>query len=218
MGVIAERQKHIRIADTSRFHWRTVDALKAGGLRMSEEEKKRVKEAERDLADQFSERKRPVNQGRLQQPTPQQFLPQWQQPQWQPPPPQLISVPPRFQPRQQLRFHRPPGPCFNCYEMGHLKANCPKLGRSQYPFGSDNNVDLYVSNPSLCVNNKDQQYVTGGEVCGTPYNVQADAACHSNFPCLEKAPGGPSPVSFGQGVDLVSSINRPNGKASAWKP
>ena len=32
------------------------------------------------------------------------------------------------QPRQRI-----PGPCFNCLEMGHLKATCPKLNK-QYPF------------------------------------------------------------------------------------
>jgi len=31
MDAISERQKHIHIADSSRFHWRTVEVLKAGG-------------------------------------------------------------------------------------------------------------------------------------------------------------------------------------------
>jgi len=140
MDAITERQKHIRIADVSRWHWRTVDMLKAGGRGISDEEKKRVKEVERDLADQYNEKKRPANEGRLPRPPYQQASPQWQYPlpqqfpqQWQPPsPPQQLNTSlPRFQPRQQ---HRPPGPCFNCYEMGHLKVNCPKLARLLYPF------------------------------------------------------------------------------------
>ena len=93
MDSISERQKHIRIADVSRYYWRTVEVLKAGGPGISEEEKKRVKEVERDLADQYNEARRPANKGRLpppfQQPwqhppPPQQFQPQWQSP----PPPQ----------------------------------------------------------------------------------------------------------------------------------
>ena len=34
---------------------------------------------------------------------------------------------------QQPARQRLPVPCFNCLEMGHLKATCPKLNR-QYPF------------------------------------------------------------------------------------
>ena len=41
MDAITERQKHIRTANVSRWHWRTV--LKAGGRGISDEEKKRVK-------------------------------------------------------------------------------------------------------------------------------------------------------------------------------
>ena len=35
-------------------------------------------------------------------------------------------------PQSQMYRPRLPGPCFNCMEMGHLKANCPKLTRP-YP-------------------------------------------------------------------------------------
>ena len=52
MDAISERQKHIRIADSLRFHWKTVEVLKAGGLGITGDEKKWVKEVVRDLADQ----------------------------------------------------------------------------------------------------------------------------------------------------------------------
>ena len=52
---IAERQKHIRIADQSEYHWRTVEAYKTGGLGDNEEDAKRIKEAERDVAQQGKE-------------------------------------------------------------------------------------------------------------------------------------------------------------------
>ena len=42
---------------------------------------------------------------------------------------QLYQQPAYRQPVRQ----RVPGPCFNCLEIGHLKATCPKLNR-QYPF------------------------------------------------------------------------------------
>ena len=65
MVTISERQKHIRIADSSRFHWRTVEVLKAGRVGITEDEKKWVKEVERDLANQYSDRRRPSTEGRL---------------------------------------------------------------------------------------------------------------------------------------------------------
>ena len=76
MDAITERQKHIRIADVSRWHWRTVDMLKAGGWGVSAEEKKRVKEVEKDLANQYN-KQRPANEGRLPRPPYQQVSPQW---------------------------------------------------------------------------------------------------------------------------------------------
>ena len=47
---IAVRQKHIRIADQSEYHWRMVEAYKVGGLGDNDEDAKRIKEAERDVA------------------------------------------------------------------------------------------------------------------------------------------------------------------------
>ena len=58
---------------------------------------------------------------------------------------------------------RVPGPCFNCTEMGHIRANCPKLSKP-YPFdissvGSDimcDSVSCSVNdvwiNETICVN------------------------------------------------------------------
>ena len=65
MDAISEGPKHIRIADSSRFHWRTVEVLKAGRVGITEDEKKWVKEVERDLANQYSDRRRPSTEGRL---------------------------------------------------------------------------------------------------------------------------------------------------------
>ena len=44
---IAERQKHIRIADQSEFHWRTVEAYKSAGIAGNEEDAKKLKQAEK---------------------------------------------------------------------------------------------------------------------------------------------------------------------------
>ena len=44
---IVERQKHIRIADQSEFHWQTVEAYKSAGIADNEEDAKKLKQAEK---------------------------------------------------------------------------------------------------------------------------------------------------------------------------
>ena len=67
---IAERQKHIRIADQSEYHWRTVEAHKVGGLGDDDEDAKRIKEVERDVAQQINrDKKKPVRERRPQPPS-----------------------------------------------------------------------------------------------------------------------------------------------------
>lgn len=67
---IAERQKHIRIADQSEYHWRTVEVYKCGGLGDNDEDAKRIKEAERDVASQINRDKRKPNKERRPPPPP----------------------------------------------------------------------------------------------------------------------------------------------------
>ena len=123
VDVVAERQKHIQIADQSEYHWRTVEAYKVGALGDSDDAKK-IKEAERDVAHQLSrEKKKPNREGRPPPPVFHQWVPAVPQP-------QQMLLPQQAPPRHQ-GFYKPPGPCFNCYQMGHIKANCPKLTRPQ---------------------------------------------------------------------------------------
>ena len=47
-SAIAERQKHIRIADQSKYYWQTVEAYKSGvGIADNEEDAKKLKQAEK---------------------------------------------------------------------------------------------------------------------------------------------------------------------------
>ena len=159
---IAKRQKHIRIADQSEYHWRTVEAYKVGGLGDNDEDAKKIKEAERDVAQQINrDKKKPIRERRPQPPPslPPMF-PQWTHrvPQL----PQQMLLPPVPQAPRQSGFYRPPGPCFNCYEVGHLKANCPKLRRPQYPFynSCDNiSVDSACKEASSSTNANAYMYV-----------------------------------------------------------
>ena len=87
---IAERQKHIRIVDQSEYHWRTVEAYKFGGLGDNDEDAKRIKEAERDVASQINRDKRKPNKER-RPPPPPHILSQWAP--GVPQPPQMLLPP-----------------------------------------------------------------------------------------------------------------------------
>ena len=93
------------------------------------------------------------------------MLPQWAH--GVPQIPQQMLLPPVPQaPPQQPGFYRPPGSCFNCYEVGHLKANCPKLRRPQYPFYNscdDISVGSACRGVSSSTNANACMYVCGNE-------------------------------------------------------
>ena len=136
-NAIAERQKHIRIADQSKFHWQTVEAYKSAGIADNEEDAKKLKQAEKSAEQEaLKERQKAVVLSKAKRPPP----PPPMQPHWP------LAVPPRFQfgpgPSGGLppTFNRPVGPCFNCGQLGHLKLHCPKLARQQYPLCVNSNV------------------------------------------------------------------------------
>ena len=137
MDVVAERQKHIRIADQSEYHWRTVEAYKVGALGDSNKDAKKIKEAERDVAHQLSREKKKPSGRERRPPLPSQDV----FPQWMPavPQPQQMLMPQQAPLRHQGSY-KLPGPCFNCYQIGHIKANCPKQIRPQYPLSSGCNI------------------------------------------------------------------------------
>ena len=194
VDVVAERQKHIQIADQSEYHWRTVEAYKVGALGDSNDDAKKIKEAERDVAHQLSrEKKKPNREGRPPPPPPPVFH------QWVPavPQPQQMLLPQQAPPRHQ-GFYKPPGPCFNCYQMGHIKANCPKLMPQQYPLSSSyNNLRLMVcgsvldspvvcgdalDKSTVCENVLDSSYsnismTEGGNIPSSSYGNAVVAVC-----------------------------------------
>ena len=157
---LAERQKLIRIADQSKNSWRAVAAYKAGGLGDNEEDNKKIRQADRDAEPEVSrERKEslPERQKRAQFPQPQPFQyygPQWYQPGPPPPPPPppmgFHPPPPR---QQQPTSIKSAGQCFNCFQFGHYRANCPRLGRPQYPLINDVCVNTDVWGDIVCGSN-----------------------------------------------------------------
>lgn len=76
MGSLAERQKHIRIADQSKNSWKAVDAYKRAGIGDSEEDNKRIKLADEEADEETAQERKAEKAGKQKSmPTPQ-FMPQ----------------------------------------------------------------------------------------------------------------------------------------------
>ena len=179
INMVAERQKHIRIADQSEYHWRTVEAYKVGALGDSDEDVKKIKEAERDVAHQMSREKRKPSRESRPPPPPPNVFPQWVPAMLQT---QQMFLPQQASPRHQ-GIYKPPGPCFNCFQMGHIKANFPRQTRPQYPLSScNNNIQLTVCGSMLdnsvvfgnastvCEKVLDNSYNNISAFCGNDYS------------------------------------------------
>ena len=137
--LIVQRQKFIRIADQSEHHWQTVAAYKGNDLASDEEDAKRLEKAERTAEQQASKKRRKTAASRFAARHNADNGPA-SAPAQKPPLPR-----PQFSGRYSGA--RTPGPCFHCFEMGHLKAACPKL-TTTYPFGS--NVDVCSITVCMC--------------------------------------------------------------------
>ena len=148
------RQKLIRIADRSDLGWQVVEAYESDELASDDEDAKRLEKAQKSAEQKDLKNKRkkaaasqrggknayrwratqPTAPGRSNQHSSQGNFSSMR----------TTLVPSQGggpKPRQ-------PGPCFNCLEMGHLKANCPKINR-QYPL---NNNILVVNNVNVSCN------------------------------------------------------------------
>ena len=139
----------IRLADRSKLGWAVVDAYESDELASDDKDAKRIKEAKR-TADQKEQKEKRKRQAALQrggrssgngwcgQPQPYVNTPVAPGAYGGPMPPVTNGV---VRPRQV-------GPCFNCLEIGHLKAQCPKRNRT-YPLNQL--VNSCVINSVECV-------------------------------------------------------------------
>ena len=139
VDAILVRQKLIRLADRSEFGWDAINEYEADKLVSNEDDAKRLEKAEK-AAKQKALKKKKAAYSRGGRGKGQRFNgPPMRQ---LPPPPSSpsSSVQPlaggMMQPRGTSYRYRVPGPCFNCLEMGHLKANCLKLVKS-YPLSNN---------------------------------------------------------------------------------
>ena len=137
VDTILVRQKLIRLADRSEFGWNAVNEYEADELASNEDDAKRLEKAEKAAEQKALKKKKAAysrgGRGRRFNGPPMGQLP---------PPPSSPSgsVQPlaggMMQPHGASYRYRVPGPCFNCLEMDHLKANYPKLVKS-YPLSNN---------------------------------------------------------------------------------
>ena len=135
---LAFRQKLIRLADRSEFGWDAVKEYETDELAENDDNAKRLEKAEKSAEQKALKRRKTAQyrygrgRGRRAQgyaaPHNQQ-MPASSGVQAQVPPGVF-----QFRGNAGSSGQRPrvPGPCFNCTEMGHIRANCPKLSKP-YP-------------------------------------------------------------------------------------
>ena len=143
-SALKTRQKHIKVADRSRFGWGTVRHYQSDPLADNEDDEKQFRRSEKEAEHEFrefeeaSKRRRGGGRGGWRwRPYPYSF----RDPQWDtagpssrtgtsPTPPQpLMSLTPQRQIRPKVL-----GPCFTRGAFGHLAASFRLKGK-QYPFG-----------------------------------------------------------------------------------
>ena len=145
LTLLADRQKRIKLADRSQYGWALVDEYEDDELALDDNDSKRIEKAEKAAATKACKRKKAANpcSGRqMQGPQPRT----WEQPISQKP---RERFPPRAEwalpPNATSRPLRVAGPCFQCGEIGHQWATCPKLTKSKltksYPFCNKECVD-----------------------------------------------------------------------------
>ena len=153
-SALADRQKMIRLADSSENDWGAVAEYKGYKFADNEEDNKKMGNSDRS-AGVKKRRMASAQRGskkRLRQ-TPQAWGKGY--PQMLPPAPTAFP-PPHFTPQAApMRQRGMAGPCFQCGEMGHLRASCPKLQRP-YPCDRDNYVwhadSVCQGNRAVCGN------------------------------------------------------------------
>ena len=132
---LAERQKHICIANQSDHSWETGPAYLGNNIASDEEDAKRIDKAKKTAEQRDTKRKRKAAAATA----PQQARSQVGTPAPQTPgqPAHYLLPRPALYPPPAVPT-RPVGPCFHCGEVGHLKLSCPRRNKS-YPF------DMYSS-------------------------------------------------------------------------
>ena len=135
MQAITDRQKLIRFADRSQYGWGAVEEYLQEDIAKDEKEAKKWADAEKSMEAKMS-RKRTLDDRGYSDGDPQHIRPM-------PPPPPVCPPPPPPQPLMSARAFGPrgppprmPGPCFNCLQMGHLKAQCPMGTTRLYPLSN----------------------------------------------------------------------------------
>ena len=155
MDAIAFQLKLIRLADSLECDWGAVNEYLKEDIHMDKKEAKKWSESEKRVLEKRPRLKRTFSE-REPRATDHGFPgagPGFSMPPPPPPSPPAFGPPPYPQPPMSMKPAGPvgpppraPGPCFNCLQMGYLRAQCPRLGgRRPYP-----SVDTESDSYSVC--------------------------------------------------------------------
>ena len=156
--MIAARQKRIKVADRSEYGWATVDEYEQDQLAADKEDAKRLEKAEKSASSKAAKRKKVTSTSRSDSGRRPQSRPMEPVRRFPVPGPVNSGQPPPLQ--AQPYRPRPLGPCWNCLEMGHIKATCPKLTRP-YP------LNIEPVNECKTMGGKVGSSVTDSDACDT---------------------------------------------------
>ena len=123
---IADRQKKIKMADSSEYSWGMVEAYERDELADDSADEKRMEKAEKEAEKSATKRSRVPSSSRQEGPE-QKWQPSWEQQ-------ERSLVPARFPPQPPAR-QKLPGPCWSCGKFGHLAATCSQTSK-WYPFST----------------------------------------------------------------------------------
>ena len=161
----SSRQKRIKFTDRSEYGWATVDEYEQDKLAADEEDAKRLEKAEKSAGSKGTKWKKVSStsrsdRGRRQLSRPVEPVRRF------PVPGPVNSGQPTL-PQAQPYRPRLLGPCWNCLEMGHIKATCPKLTRPYH-------LNIEPVNEYKTVDGEVRSSVTDSDACDAcqPDNVR----------------------------------------------
>ena len=177
LALLAERQKLIKLADRSEHGWGVVAEYTANELAVDSNDEEQIFEAEKAAERKAAKKKKtaapPNPRARVQPSLSTSVVPTGGPLPRRPVP--IVPVPQSY--AHAVHPVRPPGPCFACGELGHIRSSCPKFpdwtSKKSYPtmgvVGSTSSVcsdDNGGDGDAVCSPSIEHEAVGVGNDCG----------------------------------------------------